>query len=97
MLTVERLQIMLDRDLYEELCRRALDQGVSKAELIRRAVRAAYPPTELPPLEQDPLFELFGLIDVEPAAQSEPTVDEVIYGWEFERWQGGPDRRRGMK
>jgi hypothetical protein len=65
-LTVERLQVMLDKDLYEELCRRSLDEGVSKAELVRRAVRAAYPPIDLPPIEEDPLFKLFGLVSDPP-------------------------------
>lgn len=85
MLIVERLQVMLDKDLYEELCRRSLDEGVSKAELVRRAVRAAYPPTELPPFEEDPLFELFGLI---PESEADLPAD---WSWNHDHYlHGGP-------
>lgn len=95
MLTVERLQVMLDKDLYEELCRRSLAEGVSKAELVRRAVRAAYPPIELPPLEEDPLFAEVGFVKGEPSGDPKATVDEVVYDWEYDRWHRGTGRRRG--
>ena len=70
---VKRLQIMIDEDLDAALSRLALREGTSKAALIRRFVRQNVKP--LPPLEEDPLWQMVGAIDVEPA-----DVDEVVYG-----------------
>ena len=63
---------MIDEDLDQILERMALDQGTSKAALIRRFVRERVAP--LPPIEEDPLWELVGDISVEPAS-----VDDVVY------------------
>jgi hypothetical protein len=73
MLGVKRLQIMIDEDLDAALDRMALQEGTSKAALIRRFVRQNVKP--LPPLEEDPLWQMVGAIDVEPA-----DIDEVVYG-----------------
>lgn len=70
---VKRLQIMIDEDLDAALDRLALEEGTSKAALIRRFVREKVQP--LPPLEEDPLWQMVGAIDVEPAE-----IDEVVYG-----------------
>jgi len=70
---MRRLQIMIDEDLDEALTVQALREGVSKAELLRRYAREHLSP--LPPIEEDPLWELVGAADVEPA-----DVDEVVYG-----------------
>jgi metal-responsive CopG/Arc/MetJ family transcriptional regulator len=67
-----RLQIMLDDDLIEALDRMSAREGVSKAALIRRLVRAALEP--LPPLEDDPLTATIGADDFEPTP-----VDDVVY------------------
>jgi metal-responsive CopG/Arc/MetJ family transcriptional regulator len=67
-----RLQIMLDDDLIDALDRMSAREGVSKAALIRRLVRAALQP--LPPLEDDPLTATIGADDFEPAP-----VDDVVY------------------
>jgi hypothetical protein len=69
---VKRLQIMIDEDLDQILERMALDEGTSKAALIRRFVRERVAP--LPQIEEDPLWELVGDISVEPAS-----VDDVVY------------------
>jgi Ribbon-helix-helix protein, copG family len=69
---VKRLQIMIDEDLDQILERMALDEGTSKAALIRRFVRERVAP--LPPIKEDPLWELVGDISVEPAS-----VDDVVY------------------
>ncbi len=63
---------MIDEDLDQILERMALDEGTSKAALIRRFVRERVAP--LPPIEEDPLWELVGDISVEPAS-----VDDVVY------------------
>jgi hypothetical protein len=70
---VKRLQIMIDEDLDAALGRLALQEGTSKAALIRRFVRQNVQP--LPPLEEDPIWLMVGDIDVEPA-----DIDEVVYG-----------------
>jgi hypothetical protein len=70
---VKRLQIMIDQDLDAALDRMALREGTSKAALIRRFVRQNVRP--LPPLEEDPLWQMVGADDVEPA-----DIDEVVYG-----------------
>lgn len=70
---MKRLQIMLDEDLDEALTRRAARDGVSKAAIVRRCVRAWLEP--LPPLDSDPITRMIGVDDVEPAE-----IDDVVYG-----------------
>lgn len=74
---VKRLQIMIEEDLDAALGRQAATEDVSKAALIRRYVRERLRP--LPPLEEDPLWELVGLIEEGPTDASS-TIDEVVYG-----------------
>ena len=64
---------MIDEDLDAALDRMALKERTSKAALIRRFVREKVQP--LPPLEEDPIWQMVGDIDVEPA-----DIDEVLYG-----------------
>jgi len=70
---MKRLQILLEEELDDALTVQALREGVSKAELLRRYARLQLDP--LPPIEEDPLWELVGAVDAEPAE-----VDEVVYG-----------------
>ena len=63
---------MIDEDLDAALDRMALKEGTSKAALIRRFVRERVKP--LPPLEEDPLWQMVGADDVEPA-----DIDDVVY------------------
>ena len=58
------------RDL--RLDHEATRTGVSKAALVRRFVRDGLQP--LPPLQEDPLFQMIGVDDVEPM-----DVDSVVY------------------
>ena len=69
---MKRLQIMIDEDLDAELGRQAAAGRTSKAALIRRLVRAHLVP--LPPLSQDPIGQMAGVDDFEPAS-----VDDVVY------------------
>jgi hypothetical protein len=72
---VKRLQIMIEEDLDEALERQARAEHVSKAALIRRYVRERLTP--LPPIEEDPIWELVGAAgDVAPVDD----IDEVVYG-----------------
>ena len=64
---------MIEEELDDALARQAAEEGVSKAALIRRYVGERLRP--LPPLEEDPLWELVGSVDVEPA-----DTDEFLYG-----------------
>lgn len=63
---------MIDEDLDAILERMALEEGTSKAALIRRFVRERV--RALPPIEQDPIFKMRGADDFEPE-----TVDDVVY------------------
>ncbi|HEX5013679.1 MAG TPA: CopG family transcriptional regulator [Candidatus Limnocylindrales bacterium] len=72
-MAMKRLQIMIEEDLDEALEAQALREGVSKAALVRRGARLVIRP--LPPIEDDPLWEMFGVDSFEPA-----DIDEVVYG-----------------
>lgn len=66
---------MIEEDLDAALGRQARVERVSKAALIRRYVRERLTP--LPPIEEDPLWELVGAEgDVEPVDD----IDEFLYG-----------------
>jgi hypothetical protein len=69
---MRRLQIMIDEDLDEALGRLAIEQGTSKAALIRKFVRLHVAP--LPALDADPLGRMIGADDFDPAP-----VDDVVY------------------
>lgn len=73
---VKRLQIMIEEDLDAALGAQAVREGVSKASLIRRYVGERLKP--LPPIEEDPLWELVGIVEGEP--DDSQRIDEVVYG-----------------
>ena len=73
---VKRLQIMIEEELDAQLGRQAATEGVSKAALIRRYVAERLRP--LPPVEEDPLSEIVGMVRGGP--QDSSLVDEVVYG-----------------
>ena len=66
--------MMIDEELDTALERKAAEEGVSKAELIRRFVRERLTP--LPSIREDPLWELVGTVDAEPVDD----VDDFLYG-----------------
>jgi hypothetical protein len=74
-MVVKRLQIMIEEDLDAALARQAREEGTSKAALIRRYVRQSLRP--LPPIREDPLWELVGM--VEGAPQDSREIDDVVY------------------
>lgn len=64
---------MIEEELDAALERRAVEEGTSKAALIRRFVRERLEgPTPEPP---DPILAMIGVDDYEPA-----DVDGVVYG-----------------
>ncbi|MPZ23229.1 MAG: ribbon-helix-helix protein, CopG family [Dehalococcoidia bacterium] len=69
---MRRLQILMDEELDDALERMARQTKRSKSDLVREFVRARVRP--LPPIEEDPLWEMIGVDDVEPAS-----VDDVVY------------------
>jgi Ribbon-helix-helix protein, copG family len=73
---VKRLQIMIEEDLDAALGRQAAREKTSKAALIRRYVRERLDP--LPPLEEDPLWEMVGMVEGGP--DDSLRVDEIVYG-----------------
>lgn len=76
MTRMKRLQISIEPGLDAAVGRRADEDGVSKAEVIRRCVREQIQP--LPAIEEDPFFKLFGTVSGDP--DSSMTVDDVVYG-----------------
>lgn len=76
MARMKRLQISIEPELDLAVERRAEEEGLSKAEVIRRCVREEIWP--LPPIEEDPLFKMFGTVSSDP--DDNRTIDEVIYG-----------------
>lgn len=77
MSSVKRLQIMIEEELDAALGRQAAEEGVSKAALIRRYVAERLRP--LPPLEDDPLWQIVGMI-TEGSPDDSQMIDEVVYG-----------------
>lgn len=73
---MKRLQISIEPELDAAVERRANEKGLSKAEVIRRCVRARVKP--LPPIEEDPFFKLCGTVSSDP--DDTRTIDEVVYG-----------------
>ena len=73
---MKRLQIMIDEDLDDALGREARIGHTSKAALIREYVRDRLEP--LPPIEEDPLWELVGAFEGDPGDSG--SVADVVYG-----------------
>jgi hypothetical protein len=69
---MKRLQIMIEEDLDAALDRQAAHEGVSKAAIIRRVVRASLETTL--PLAADPLSRMIGADDYQPG-----DIDDVVY------------------
>ena len=74
---MKRLQISLEPELDDALARLANEEGVSKAEIVRRCLRERTEP--LPPIEQDGIFAAFGS-GMGGGLRPGETIDEVIYG-----------------
>lgn len=69
--------MMLDDELDEALERAAARESVSKAELLRRYARERL--VELPPLEEDPLWQMVGIEDDPDDDGSPVDINEVVY------------------
>lgn len=71
---MKRLHIMIEDDLDVALAQRAAQEGVSKAALVRRFVRAGIDP--LPSVDYDRLWGMFG---ADPHAEP-GDIKGVVYG-----------------
>ena len=78
MAAVKRLQIMIEEDLDDALAHQAMKEGVSKAALIRRYVGERLRRKPLPPIEEDPLWDIVGMVSGGP--DDSQRIDEVVYG-----------------
>jgi Ribbon-helix-helix protein, copG family len=76
MARMKRLQISIEPGLDAAVARRADEEGISKAEVIRRCVREEI--QSLPAIEDDPLFKMFGTVSSDP--EDTRSIDEVVYG-----------------
>ena len=70
---MKRLQIMIEQDLDDAVQRKADEEGVSKAAVIRRCVREGLLPP--PPIEDDPLWSFIGSASYD----TDESVDDVVY------------------
>lgn len=77
-MAMRRFQILLDEELDDALEWQAAQESVSKAELLRRYARERLKP--LPPIEEDPLWELVGIYDDPNDSGEAIDVDDIIYG-----------------
>lgn len=73
---MKRLQISIEPELDAEVERYADEEGLSKAEVIRRCVRNKF--RVLPPIEEDPFFKLIGSVSSDP--DDRRSIDDVVYG-----------------
>ena len=73
---MKRLQISIEPELDAEVERYADEEGLSKAEVIRRCVRNEF--RILPPIEEDPFFKLMGSASSDP--NDTRSIDDVVYG-----------------
>jgi hypothetical protein len=62
---------------HSAVARQAAVEGVSMAELIRRCLTERL--RRLPPIEEDPLWEIVGMVKGAPDDSSR--IDEVVYEW----------------
>lgn len=72
-----RTQVSLEREMYEDAKREARRQGISFAELVRRALARVLPAPE----GDRPWMRLAGAID-DAGPEASRTVDSIVYGRE---------------
>lgn len=86
---MRRLQLLMDEKLDDALEREARKTKRSKSAVIRDLVREKLRP--LPPIEQDPLWEMVG-IDDSPGPIRD--IDEFLYGPYTREAQAADERDR---
>jgi hypothetical protein len=75
---LKRVQLMLDEELDQAIAREARLRRISRSEVVRQILRQKLLP-ELPPLEEDPLWQLVGLAEGGRPDDS-ARIDDVVYG-----------------
>lgn len=88
---MKRLQISLEPELDRGLERVARADGVSKAEVVRRALREEI--GALLAVEDDPIFAIIGIADDDdgPTDVAE-NHDKYLVEWELEKWSSQTPR-----
>jgi ribbon-helix-helix CopG family protein len=84
---MKRLQISIEPELDAEVERYADEEGLSKAEVIRRCVRSEL--RVLPPIEEDPFYKLIGSVSSDP--NDTRSIDDVVYGLSRDPYNSPPD------
>jgi hypothetical protein len=74
---LKRVQLMLDEELDQAVAREARLQRISKSEVVRRILKERLLPP-LPPLEEDPLWQMVGMVEGSP--DDSQRIDDVVYG-----------------
>jgi len=69
------LQILIDEELDAALAKASAKTGRSKGALVREAVRRQI--KALPPIEQDPLWDLAGAASFDPVPPEQ--IDDIVY------------------
>ncbi len=72
---MRRIQLYLDEELDEAIGRRAVEEGVPKAVVIRQVLRSSFPPGRG---SSDPSSRLIGIYD--GGDEESAIVDDVVYG-----------------
>jgi hypothetical protein len=75
---MQRFEFGLEDKLGAALAQRAVDEGRPKAVIAREALRQAL--GVLPPLEEDPLWEMVGACDGEPVDDVDEYLVDLIVG-----------------
>ena len=72
-----RVQVLLGSQEHEALCAEARRLGVSKSEVVRRALREL---CEVETNPDDPLFSIIGIAEAETATDVSTRYKEYLYG-----------------
>ncbi len=81
-MAMHKLQIMIPREQYLWLKERARTEGKSIGQVVREAidrVRGHTAVKELPPLEEDPFWEVVGAFEGPPPHDASVRHDEILY------------------
>ena len=80
---MHRLQVMIPGEDYAWLKQKAQAEGKSIGQVVREAIRRFrkhVAAEELPPLEEDPFWELVGAFQGPPPHDASIRHDEILYG-----------------
>ncbi len=82
-MAMRRIQVMIPEEQYAWLRRRARAEGKSVGQLVREAIERLGGHAgvgELPPLEEDPIWEIVGAFEGPSPYDASVRHDEILYG-----------------